>query len=134
MLSNEQRSNLEIVSAQSRVSNVEGIQSKACGFLGKSGIDYNMQIIPIDAVTARRLPGAQIVQVNGFGAVQNIPAESLGPTPMCQVAIDAADGRTVRVQAFTAPDRPLLGDVELCRRAAGAASMMMTTAVTAASR
>jgi len=73
-----------------------------------------------------------IVQVNGFGAVKNIP-DVPGAPPICQIAVDVAPGTSVRVQANSVPDYGYNND-QICERATEAASMVMTTVVATASR
>lgn len=110
---------------------VDGRPSPACKWLG-SDIDINVQFIPIGTEVAIPVPGAMITQVNGFGAVRNVP-DLPGSPPICEVAVDVAPGQTVRVQANAVPNPPY-GMDELCRRADEAASMVMTTVVATAPR
>ncbi|WP_165922495.1 DUF3558 family protein [Pseudonocardia endophytica] len=105
---------------------VEGVQSPSCTWLGGDG-GTNVQFIPVGAEVALNLPGATTTQVNGFGAVRNVP-NLPGSPPICQLAIDVAPGQTVRVQANAIPNPPY-GMDELCHRADEAASMVMTTVV-----
>ncbi|TCK21360.1 uncharacterized protein DUF3558 [Pseudonocardia endophytica] len=105
---------------------VDGLPSPACKWLGNDG-GISAQFIPIGAEVAIPVPGAVITQVNGFGAVRNVP-DLPGSPPICQLAIDVAPGQTVRVQANAIPNPPY-GMDELCRRADEAASMVMTTVV-----
>ena len=133
VLSKEQQKQLKIFDARASMNTVNGQPSPGCTLLGREGIDFNTQTIPVGAEIAVRTPNSEVLSVNGFGAVRDIPVNSLGPTPLCQIAIDAAQGKTIRVQASATP-RMELEPPELCRRATEAASMVMTTLVATASR
>lgn len=104
---------------------VDGRPSPACKWLGAE-VDVTVQFIPIGTEVAATVPGSTIVQVNGFGAVRNVP-DLPGP-PICQVALDVAPAQTIRVQVSPLPNSSS-GMDELCRRADEAASMVMTTVV-----
>lgn len=132
MLTTAQVSALELRLAGPGKATVDGRSSQGCSWFGVT-IDYNVQLIPIDAQAALSLPGAALVQVNGFGAVRSI-VELPGNPPICQLAVDAAPERTIRIQASPLPGRPATGEQALCRRAAEAASMVMTTLVDSTTR
>lgn len=125
----------------SSIEPVDGTASRGCGWIGANPagrsadrplVSYNAQVIPLPAERAIAAPGAQLTQINGFGAVLNVPT-SIGGGLVCQLAIDAAQDKSLRVQAVLGPVGPQLGVDELCRRATEAASMVTTT-VSAASR
>ncbi|TCK20776.1 uncharacterized protein DUF3558 [Pseudonocardia endophytica] len=134
MLSEEQQIRLELGGGKPSTRNVEGLPSPTCTWLSRKGVDFNIQLIPADPTAATQLPGAEVTQVDGFGAVQNAPAETMGGGPICQIAIDAAPGQTIRVQALTRTNPPPIPVDQLCQRATEAASMVMTTVVATASR
>lgn len=134
LLAESQRIRIGLDAGSPGTSNVNGRPSPACTWLGDGAVDYNAQIIPVDAALATTEPGATIIVVDGFGAVQSRPAETFGGTPFCQVTVDAAAGQTIRIQARTRPGEPPIGLDEQCRRAVDAASMVMTTVVATASR
>ncbi len=134
LLSDPQQAELGLRTGRPGNANVNGRPSSTCTWLGSGAVDYNVQFIPVDAAIAVTEPGARITVINGFGAVQSVPGETFGGTPFCQVAVDAAAGQTIRVQASTRPGEPPIGIDEQCRRAVNAASMVMTTVAATASR
>lgn len=80
---------------------VDGTRSPACTWVGyDDGYNYGAQVIPLSAVGAAGEPGSRVVDVDGFGAV--ISAARTNNTPggpaFCQLAVDVADGQTVRFQ------------------------------------
>ncbi len=126
----------------SSVEMVDGVPSPGCGWIGTDPmggnqdrpiVNYNVQVIPLPAEGAATAPDARVAQINGFGAVVNVPA-SVGGGLVCQVAVDAADHRSLRVQAVLRPVGPQLSVPDLCRRATDVASMVMDTVVAATSR
>lgn len=84
---------------------VNGTRSPVCTWLGATGnfFTYGAQTIPLPAAGAAREPGARVMDINGFGAVQSAPAGSNGPglPAFCQVAVDVAEGQTLRIQVDT---------------------------------
>lgn len=134
LMSDPQRARLELRPGRPGNANVNGRPSSTCTWLGSGPVDYNAQFIPIDAVEATTEPGATIIAINGFGAVQSVPGETFGGTPFCQVTVDTAESQAIRIQAKTRPGDPPIGIDEQCRRAVEAASMVMTTVVATASR
>lgn len=133
LLSRTQQRELKLSQPASGNLQVEGLPTRTCTFLGDDDVDINVQVIPIDTAVALRLPSASTTQINGFGAVMNVPTERFGDGPICQVAVDAAPGQSVRVQALTRTDPPPIPVDQVCRRATDVASMVMTTVVAAAS-
>lgn len=129
LLSDIQQQDLKLTRITSGTLQVEGIPARTCTFLGDAGVDINVQVIPLDAAVARRLPSASTTQVNGFGAVVNVPADRFGDGPICQVAVDAAPGQSIRVQALTRTDPPPVPIDQVCQRATETASMVMTTVI-----
>lgn len=87
------------------VANVNGRPSPTCAWIDEeSGADYSVQIIEFPASEALRDPAARVITVAGFGAVRGEDAPL--STPFCQLPIDVADERSIRVQYSGTYDGP----------------------------
>lgn len=129
MLDDSQRERLGVRPGTPRTTTVNGSPSAICTWIASNGYGYNAQSIPVSAELALTEAGATPIIVNGFGAVRSMVREMTGGGSTCQITIDAAPARAIRVQAGASPEPPLPSDEEMCRLATEAASMVMKTAV-----
>lgn len=96
-----QRRRLDVGSGTPGEVVVSGVSSAACGWQNLSnGFGYNVQTIPLPADQALGEPGSKLTTVNGFGAVQNSPAEITSPgiPAFCQLIVDVNEGQNIRIQ------------------------------------
>lgn len=81
---------------------VNGMPSPSCTWMSDESrtYGYGAQTIPLSAAGAAEEPGSRIIDVDGFGAVQDAPETNNGPglPAFCQVAIDVAADQTLRIQ------------------------------------
>lgn len=131
MLDDSQMKGLGLRVGTPRTATVNGSPSPTCTWIADNGYGYNAQTIPVTAELALTEAGATPITVNGFGAVRSVVRQLTGGAPTCQVTVDVAPERAIRVQARVVPRPPLPTDDEMCRLATEAASMVMTTVVRA---
>lgn len=98
----EEAERLRFSSVRGFTAHVDGVDSPACTWvvMGDESFSYSAQTIPSGAESAVGEAGSQIVDVDGFAAVQGGPDTNNGPglPPFCQLAVDVADGQTLRIQ------------------------------------
>ena len=129
MLSNSQKSRLELRGGIKRTDSIDGHPTQICSWISDSELSYNAQWISFGAELAAAEDGARVTQVNGFGAVQNVPRDRTGGVPACQFAVDAAPDRTIRVQVLGSYSASSPKEEELCQIAQKATAQVMTTVV-----
>ncbi|MBW0106347.1 DUF3558 domain-containing protein [Pseudonocardia sp. KRD291] len=116
-----------------------GAPSRTCGWRNfDDGYGYNVQTIPTAAGAALSVPGSTVRTVNGFGAVENVPADYQGPgiPPACQLTIDVGEEQAVRVQVQSSDTRASGSPealAEACSRANALAHSVMRNLVAAQS-
>ncbi|BBG00619.1 DUF3558 family protein [Pseudonocardia saturnea] len=99
---------------------VGGDTTYACGWGNSWTADfsYSAQMMPVDAASAVGGPGSQVRVIAGYGAVRNMVRENT--SPMCELVVDAADGRVMRLQVQVIglkPDGSTPSIDETCREA-----------------
>lgn len=100
-LTADQKRDLGVDRERAHTGTVDGRPSPGC-IWGRwdTNESWTVQIIETPAAEALAAPGARAITVAGYGAVReaddavNYP----GGIPFCQIPIDAADGRSLRVQ------------------------------------
>lgn len=101
---------LGLETGRANTATVNGVASPACTWVGYSSeaLNYSAQTIPLDAADAADEPGSRVIQLGGFGAVQGAPSTGNGPglPTFCQIAVDVADGQTLRFQVNNGDPTP----------------------------
>lgn len=81
---------------------VEGSASPTCDWTdpGFGTFAYTAQAIPLSTIGAEQVPGSKIIEIEGFGAVQNVPetVNTSSSPAFCQIAVDVAADQTLRIQ------------------------------------
>ncbi|MBC3194633.1 DUF3558 domain-containing protein [Pseudonocardia sp. C8] len=104
-LTRDQQDVLGVGPGEVRVLTLPSGPSRACMWSNvDDGFNYTVQVIDESATAAVGAPGTSVDTVGGFGAVR--VTDFAGSAPLCELYVDSADDRSIRVQVQATADDP----------------------------